>query len=283
MLEKTIKGRKLLHPGSEYPSDNTFNGGGTLVGHLKGLISLQTCDSRILDIRRRIERGPAKIKELEQELTLVEKRLRGDADQIEESKGQRRKAEQGIDDLEARIAKSNTKLSLIKSNKEYTAALKEIDDLGREKSLLEDTVLEMMEQVEGLEKGLAETKGEIAEQKERVQQEKEEIAAQVKALEVELEALESQRANLCGAIDDGLLKRYDFIRKHRGGLAVSPVVKGVCLTCHIGIPPQKFNELIRGDELMDCPNCQRIIYWGEDERLQGGIEEKKAGMLEQNR
>ena len=199
MIEKTIKGRKLLRPGSEYPRDNALNGGGTLVGHLKGLISLQTCDSRILDIRRRIERGPAKIKELEQELTLVEERLRGDVDQIEESKRQRRKAEQGIDDLEARIAKSNTKLSLIKSNKEYTAALKEIDDLGREKSLLEDTVLEMMEQVEGLEKGLAETKAEIAEQKDRVQQEKEKIAAQVKALEVELEALESQRANLCGA------------------------------------------------------------------------------------
>jgi predicted nucleic acid-binding Zn-ribbon protein len=35
----------------------------------------------------------------------------------------------------------------------------------------------------------------------------------------------------------------------------------------MAIPPQRFNELIRGEKLMDCPSCRRIIYWGDDGRL----------------
>jgi predicted nucleic acid-binding Zn-ribbon protein len=40
----------------------------------------------------------------------------------------------------------------------------------------------------------------------------------------------------------------------------------------MGIPPQKFNELIRGKDLMSCPYCMRIIYWGEDEGLKEAVE-----------
>jgi len=58
------------------------------------------------------------------------------------------------------------------------------------------------------------------------------------------------------------------LRLKKGGIAISPVIKGVCQMCHLGIPPQKFNELIKGETLMTCPNCMRIIYWGEDERYQ---------------
>ena len=49
------------------------------------------------------------------------------------------------------------------------------------------------------------------------------------------------------------------------GQAISSVIQGVCQICHMGIPPQKFNELMRGEALMTCPNCNRMIYWGGDE------------------
>jgi predicted nucleic acid-binding Zn-ribbon protein len=48
----------------------------------------------------------------------------------------------------------------------------------------------------------------------------------------------------------------------------------------MGIPPQAFNELIRGDKLLTCTNCSRIIYWGDDERFSEVLEKGSAGMLE---
>jgi predicted nucleic acid-binding Zn-ribbon protein len=92
------------------------------------------------------------------------------------------------------------------------------------------------------------------------------ITRSLKALDQELHALQHERLGVSQVVDMGLLKRYDTLRKRKGGIAVSPVVQGVCQTCHLRIPPQEFNELIRGDALMTCPNCTRIIYWGDDER-----------------
>jgi predicted nucleic acid-binding Zn-ribbon protein len=50
-----------------------------------------------------------------------------------------------------------------------------------------------------------------------------------------------------------------------GGRAVGPVKNGICQACNMNIPPQRFNELIKGNSLLFCPNCRRIIYWAEDE------------------
>jgi len=88
----------------------------------------------------------------------------------------------------------------------------------------------------------------------------------LEALDQDFHLLEKERHSLSQAVDTGLLRKYDTLRERKGGIAVSPVVRGVCRTCHLRIPPQEFNELIQGDKLMTCPNCTRLIYWGDDER-----------------
>ena len=39
--------------------------------------------------------------------------------------------------------------------------------------------------------------------------------------------------------------------------------EGICSGCHIAIPPQSFIELQRGQQILSCPNCQRLIFWNE--------------------
>jgi len=41
------------------------------------------------------------------------------------------------------------------------------------------------------------------------------------------------------------------------------VIDAICQGCHLGIPPQQYNNLIKGDSPESCPNCNRIIYWEE--------------------
>jgi predicted nucleic acid-binding Zn-ribbon protein len=217
---------------------------------IKKLIDLQNCDLRITDVQGKKEQGPIKILRLEEGLIAFENKLKDELERLDAYKQESRKIDREIEDIDSRIGKSNNKLSNIKSNKEYTAALKELDELKRLKSLSEDKGLDIMEELEMLESGCVESKAKMEE---------------LKALEQEFKRLEMERVSLGQAIDENLLKRYDFIRERKGGIVVSPVIKGVCQTCHLDIPPQRFNELIRGDKLMNCPNCIRIIYWGEDE------------------
>jgi predicted nucleic acid-binding Zn-ribbon protein len=239
---------------------------------MKLLIGLQDCDNRIRDAQNKKKEKPIRIEGLQKELEQSEGQLKAELDQLELNRRARRESEQGIEELEDRIKKSNIKLNNIKSNKEYTAALKELADLEKEKTLTEDGLIEIMEQIEILEKQCAsnKTKGELL--KKNFEMERDEILKELKGLDEALEGLENERSGFCKAIDEGLLKRYDILRHNKDGLSISPVVKGICQTCHMGIPPQKFNELIRGDTLMTCPSCSRIIYWGEDERFKRILE-----------
>ncbi len=231
---------------------------------IKLLTQLQECDNRIQDILRRKEIGPQRIQALMGEIKANEDRLREMANQVESCKKDRRKTEQEVQELDARIEKSHVKLSNIKSNKEYTAALKEIDDLKRLKFNTEDKIIHVMEKCEEMDRGVNTQKQLTQELLIRFERDKKEIESELSLLDQDLKGLEQKRDDLVKALDQDLCKRYLFLRERRGGMAVSAVIGGVCQTCHMGIPPQKFNELLKGDAIMNCPNCHRIIYWGED-------------------
>ncbi len=235
---------------------------------MRVLIQLQDCDKQIRYYQRKKESGPKEIQRLEDGLKLAEKELEEGLNQLELLKRERGEAEQGIEDLENRINKSNIKLANIKSNKEYRAALKEIDDFNTEKANLEDKVLEIMEEIEELEERSAVGKAKRNDLEEKFEKDRDEILKTLKIVDEDIIKLIKKRGHFCQIIDEDLLRRYNSLMEHRGGVAISPVNHGVCQGCHMGIPPQNFNELVRGKELMSCPHCMRIIYWGEDKRFQ---------------
>jgi len=241
---------------------------------IKLLITLQDFDTRMAHILAHKEEGPKKIQRLEKHLADMETQLAEETRQLGEFTRDRRETDQSIEDAENKLKKANIKLSIIKSNKEYHAALKEIDDLKKAKFLLEDRAIEMMEQLETLEAKCAALREQAAEMKQQFEMDRDAVTQSLKALDRDLHALEQDRLGVSRAVDMVLLKRYDMIRERKGGIAVSSVIQGVCQTCHIRIPPQEFNELIRGDKLMTCPNCTRIIYWGDDGQYKAEESEK---------
>ena len=230
-----------------------------------GLIQLQDCDNRINDIIDRKTEGPLRIEKLEDEVNAIEKRFQEENDRLGLLKKDRRQIEQDLQDIENNTGKSEIKLASIKSNKEYRAVLKEIDDLNRNRLMIEEKVLQLMEEIEDLDRKCNENRDQEAEFRKKYELERDEILKELKDLDRELENFEKQRINICETIDQELLEKYIFLRERKGGQAIGPVVSGVCQICHMGIPPQKFNELIGGDSLLTCPSCNRMIYWGEDE------------------
>ena len=233
------------------------------------LIELQDCDNRIKEITNKKSDGPLRVQRLKDELAATEKQYRDLSDRIETLKKERRNTEREVLDVQSKIDKSTVKLSGIKSNKEYAAALKEIEDLKNIKFSTEDRVIQVMEEAEELEKSSIEHKDRLSALATKVEEDMAAIQKELISLDKELEKLEVNRLTVTDAIGDrDLLKTYLLLRDRKGGQAISSVIRGVCQTCHLGFPPQKFNELMRGDSLLTCPNCNRIIYWAEDEHFQ---------------
>ena len=49
----------------------------------------------------------------------------------------------------------------------------------------------------------------------------------------------------------------------RRGVAVVPIISGVCQGCHMSLPPQLNNMLARFESIETCPTCHRLIYRNE--------------------
>jgi predicted nucleic acid-binding Zn-ribbon protein len=235
---------------------------------IKILIELQGCDNRIQDIHNRQRQGPLRIKTLADELEAVTSGFKEDEALLDTLTKDRRSLESDVDEIENGIVKGNEKLANIKSNKEYTAALKEIEDLKKKKNKIEDELINQMEEFEQVSGRCKENKARLDELKAKFKKDKKEVQAELQKLDNELKSLEKERDTIADNADPHLLRRYSLVRERIGNSAISPVVSGVCQSCHMGIPPQMFNELMKCFELTSCPHCNRIIYWGEDTHFQ---------------
>jgi uncharacterized protein len=231
---------------------------------MKLLIELQACDRKIKEIQVKKSRGPLKVQELRAELAAMERQAQEGRDRTELLTKDRKKLETEIQDMDGKIQKAGVKLGSVKKNEEYTAALNEIEYIKKLKFTTEDKVLQLMEEIDQTEGQMRDFKDKKAETSKRVEAGILAVERETEQLDREIRALEETRDRLTRVMETDLLKKYRLLLERKNGQAVSAVIRGVCQTCHLGFPPQRFIELLKGDSLITCPHCNRLVYWGED-------------------
>ena len=146
----------------------------------------------------------------------------------------------------------------MKSNEAYTALLSEMEQAKNAISDAETRVLEAMEQIEQSRAALSALEGQVRGATERIDAQERELEKRAGSLESEIAALAARRAERCAGVDAALLGRYEKILSRRAP-AVALVSKETCLGCRVGIPPQAAIELLKGEEIVTCGTCQRIL------------------------
>lgn len=230
---------------------------------MRKLLDVQTVDLRIGDLEARMAAIPLQLQDWE-------KALRGGKEEREELKSAmseikkaQRHFERELDQKQIDLSKYNAQLPLIKTNREYKAILVEIDSVEKEISDLEEEVLKKMTEVEDFEKRVSAKEAEVTKAENKAREEKEKLEQKEKELEQLLGSIRSERKSLASDVDKALLARYDRIRIHKGGLALSQINDESCGACHMALPPQVVNEVI-GGKIKSCPSCSRLLYWAEE-------------------
>jgi len=161
------------------------------------------------------------------------------------------------------IKKSQAKLRSVKTNKEYQSLLKEIDEIEKKNSSIEDTMIECLDTIENLEQQIAEQEKDCTELDQQIDEKKAILEKEREELQIRLAELDNRAEGISDGIDSELVRIYNVIKTKKGGIGIAPVIAAVCQGCHLNIPPQMYNELHRRDSLKICPWCERIIYWKE--------------------
>ena len=226
------------------------------------LVELQKIETETSSIKSLLSGVSAKIDTLDSELKAFERTIEDELSRVSERKKKYRGSESDALVNRSMIQKSQEKLGVVKTNKEYQSFLKEIEELEAKNSQIEDDMLECLDSIDEAENGIATKRDEYLRTSDRISLEKEIVRQETEQGEKKLARLNEELEKITNIVDSDLLKRYNIVKKyHANGIAIVLVKNSVCLGCNVNIPPQVYNEVQRCDSLKFCPNCQRIIYW----------------------
>ena len=126
--------------------------------------------------------------------------------------------------------------------------------------MVEDRDLEAIAGVEAADKDLRDAKAELEAIEAAHREEQRELSQRIAHLRAEIAEYEGQRSARLEYVEDELLKRYDHIRRAHQGRAIAKLDRNLCLGCRISLPLQLVNKAKAGSALVQCPNCERILY-----------------------
>ncbi len=222
---------------------------------------LQNFDSIIIKEKRLLKKNPQIILEYERHYKEAEKELELKRDVVEKAQKNRREYEASLDDATARLDKLKSQMSEIKTNKEYQARLKEIEKLEEERSLIEDKILIAMEEIDEIEKLLLQVEEKLKEEEKKFNKKKAIIEREQAEAKERLKELINKRNEISKNIEPEIYNQYMFLMEKKSALAVVSARDETCMGCNMKIPPQTFAEVIKGERIITCPQCNRFLHF----------------------
>lgn len=231
-----------------------------VIGHLK---EVQKIDSQIDEVLLQKKIYPKKINELK--LSLKERT--DEIDELNASLADNDKERKRLQDMinieNDRMERVEGKLPQIKTNKEFQALTKEMDNMKKEISKCEESILTLLEEEEAL-------KAEIKEKSEAFDSEAGGINDRISDYEKNvgdfdkrIKKFERAKKSHTKVLKQNHLSTYERIKSRREGVGIVAAIDGVCQGCYMNIPPQLFILVQKNLEIHTCPNCNRILYWEE--------------------
>lgn len=228
---------------------------------LERLIELQRIDSKILIINRSLKDFPIRLAEAEDPLRESENMVNAIKQKLDLLEKRKRDKEMELDITSEKINKVKARTTDIKTNKEYQALLKEIESIEKERSSVEDQILLIMEEIETVSDQIKLGKQKIGIDKAKVEDLKKKIDSERVEVEKELLRLKDIRSKVAQAMDGETYDQYISLIEACNGLAVTEAREEICQGCNMNIPPQLFVEIKKNEEIINCPQCRRILYF----------------------
>jgi len=236
---------------------------------LEQLIALQNADTSIRRLKAEIEAIPRRRAEIEKEFDQRAFEIRELENKRDGARSERVRLEAEVTEQRARAERAERNLMSSKKQDEYTAAIREADAARKQISQLETQILEKMEAFEQAESALKEREPETERLTAEMQERLKEFEEQTRTQEEELEKNRKERERVMASLPKQMSALYNRISARiRDGIAVAEARNGSCTACFMTLRPQVMAEVRRGDDVITCDNCNRILYYVQSEGMQ---------------
>ena len=228
---------------------------------LAKLVDLQITDTNIRRLKQSVESAQERRASLEQEFEQHAFSIREVQKRRDDLNAERADNEKQIAEIKTYLERADRNLKHAQNQKKYETAIREIDALQKQVIALETKVVELMASAEEVEKELESRAEEINSLDSKRDEALAAFDAEISSDQAELATEESKRETVFVTLPARLAAVYDRLaQRSRDGIAVAEVINGSCSACNMSLRPQMNVEVKKGDQIVTCENCARILY-----------------------
>ncbi len=232
-----------------------------MIAELDKLIELQLTDTNLRRLKRSLESAEIRRAEIEQEFEQHAFSIREIQTRRDTLHAKRTDLEKQIVENKTYLERADRNLKHAQNQKEYETAMRETDALQKQIAAFETQVVEIMEEVESVEKELEERADEISSLDSKRDAALAEFESAIAKDKTAFNSSTKHRQTAFATLPARLASVYDRLaQRSRDGIAVAEVVNGACSACYMHLRPQVQLNVKKGDEIITCESCTRILY-----------------------
>ncbi|MBK9030954.1 MAG: hypothetical protein IPL61_06370 [Myxococcales bacterium] len=222
------------------------------------LLELQTIDMKVKELASARKILPARTEPLRNDLAKLESMLNVERQKLVDAETWQKQQQAMIQRDQELLRTAKSKLQGTRTGKEFHAATREVEFKRKSISEREAEVKKMAEGLGQTTTLIGERDASIQKLRDDLATEEARIATQLAELDQQITAASAGREEIRARIEKDWRKAYDALIVR--GVAVSPVLGGICQGCRVRILPQQNNKLARLETIETCERCARIIY-----------------------
>jgi hypothetical protein len=227
---------------------------------LEKLVRLHHAETALKRIEAELNEIPHRRREIEERLGRDRAHLDAARAALEASQKARKQNEAAVQDLETKRSKYKGQLMEVKTNKEYTAVLHEIEGVERDIKAREDVILEEMEKAEGLAAAVRSEEADFKAVEAEAKQAQAELDTAAARFQASAGELRGERDAVAASLPEAARDLYARVAKQRGS-GVAEARDGMCQACHVRMRVQIWVEVKKNEQIFQCESCSRIYHY----------------------
>lgn len=232
------------------------------------LLELFMLDKQVRGMRGRLDTAAARAKAKQSRLDQLNQQQQELHSQHLHAQAKAKALENQSNEVEQRIVHLRDQMQNVKSNKEYSAVLLEVNTLKLEKSKVEDEAIGQLGNVEQLAEELETIRGQVADQEKLLAAAQDEVTQCRDEVGQELDDLQAKRDEAEKVIPSDVSTLFNRMAEMHEGESMASVSEVsrrhreyTCNGCYLNVPVEHVNSLMTlPNQATCCPSCSRILY-----------------------
>ena len=232
--------------------------------YLQDLIKLSKFDTSISMFEPKIENEKAKLATFVETAEDIKASINALYLEVDDIKSKRSKNNVHLSELKSKLDDISKKNNNIQTEKELKALQLEEEIAKEQITFANEEINRLDTLVESKEEELNKLQNNLSEEEESIKEIQVAVDNAIEEINKERNVVYQNRSELLEKFDNKILTFYEKIKRWAKDSAVVPVRKQACYGCHMKINDKTYSEVIKSEEIVNCPHCGRILY-KEDE------------------